>query len=81
MSRATAKVFQSGNSQAVRLPKSFRLDDSEVYIEQLGEVLLLIPKKAATKTFWQDWYNSLGEFEEGFELERNQPQKVDKRQW
>ncbi len=30
MSVATAKVFQSGNSQALRLPKSFRLKSKTV---------------------------------------------------
>ncbi|MDR2012922.1 MAG: AbrB/MazE/SpoVT family DNA-binding domain-containing protein [Rhodanobacter sp.] len=40
---ATAKIFTSGNSQAVRLPKSFRLDVQEVWLtrnEATGEILL-----------------------------------------
>ena len=40
---ATAKVFTNGNSQAVRLPKPFRLDASEVWIsrdEQTGDIIL-----------------------------------------
>lgn len=40
---ATAKVFVTGNSQAVRLPKSFRLDTPEVWItrnEGTGEITL-----------------------------------------
>jgi antitoxin VapB len=40
----TAKVFTSGNSQAVRLPKEFRLDADEVSINRIGNILLLIPK-------------------------------------
>ncbi len=39
----TAKVFTNGNSQAVRLPKLFRLDASEVWIrrdESTGELIL-----------------------------------------
>ena len=39
----TAKVFQSGNSQAVRLPREMRLDVSEVEIIRHGEVLILRP--------------------------------------
>ncbi len=27
----TAKIFRSGNSQAVRLPKEFRITDDEVF--------------------------------------------------
>jgi antitoxin VapB len=38
---ATAKVFQSGNSQAVRLPKEFRFNTEEVEIYRRdGEVIL-----------------------------------------
>jgi len=41
---ATAKVFRSGNSQAVRLPKQFRLETSEVEIFRRGDELVLKPK-------------------------------------
>ncbi len=37
------KVFQSGNSQAVRLPKEFNIDNQEVYIKKVGNVIMLIP--------------------------------------
>ena len=38
---ATAKVFRSGNSQAVRLPKEFRLDAAEVEICRRGNEIVL----------------------------------------
>ena len=38
---ATAKVFRSGNSQAVRLPKEFRLDAAEVEIYRRGDEIVL----------------------------------------
>lgn len=41
---ATAKVFKSGNSQAVRLPKQFRFRSKEVEIERQGEKLVLWEK-------------------------------------
>ena len=41
----TAKLFRSGGSQAVRIPKEFRLEGSEVYIEQEGDRVILIPKR------------------------------------
>ena len=44
----TAKVFKSGNSQAVKIPKEFHLKGSEVEIQKKGEVLILRPKKAAS---------------------------------
>ena len=40
---ATAKLFKTGNSQAVRLPKAFRLEGDEVWIrknETTGEIIL-----------------------------------------
>ena len=36
MSTATAKLFMNGQSQAVRLPKEFRLEGKEVYIQKLA---------------------------------------------
>ncbi|HEX6804014.1 MAG TPA: type II toxin-antitoxin system VapB family antitoxin [Terriglobales bacterium] len=42
----TAKVFRSGNSQAVRLPKQFRLTSKEVDIFRRGDELVLREKPA-----------------------------------
>lgn len=55
----TAKVFQQGNSQAVRLPKEFRFQEPELYIRKHGDTVILIPKKAAR---WQHLKNCLGRF-------------------
>lgn len=41
---ATAKLFQHGGSQAVRLPKEFRFEGSEVEIERRGSEVVLRPK-------------------------------------
>lgn len=40
----TAKIFKSGNSQAVRLPKEYRLDAEEVSINRIGNVIMMVPK-------------------------------------
>lgn len=40
----TAKVFKSGNSQALRLPKEYRLDSDEVAINRIGNILIIMPK-------------------------------------
>jgi antitoxin VapB len=42
---ATARVFKSGNSQAVRLPKEFRIDAKEVEISRRGDEIVLREKK------------------------------------
>jgi len=46
----TAKLFRSGRSQAVRLPKEFRFEGSEVRIRRHGNAVILEP----IPTGW-DW--------------------------
>ncbi len=41
----TAKLFQHGGSQAVRLPKAFRFEGTEVVIEKRGEEVVLKPRR------------------------------------
>ena len=41
----TARIFNNGNSQAVRLPKEYRFDDDEIIIKKVGRAVLLIPKR------------------------------------
>lgn len=48
----TAKVFWSGRSQAVRLPKAFRLEGAEVRIRRQGQAIILEP--IATDWQWLD---------------------------
>ena len=43
--RATAKLFQHGGSQAVRLPKAFRFEGSEVSVRRDGDAVILEPIK------------------------------------
>ncbi len=72
----TAKLFQTGRSQAVRLPKAFRFEGNEVYIKRVGNGVLLIPKDRKP---WQSMLESLEKFEGT--IERNQPEKSDERDW
>jgi antitoxin VapB len=46
-----AKVFQSGNSQAVRLPREFRFDVEELEITREGDAVILRPV-ATKKESW-----------------------------
>jgi antitoxin VapB len=45
MSLATAKVFTTGNSQAIRLPKAFRLDTHEVWVSKSTNGIITIQPK------------------------------------
>ena len=47
----TAKIFETGRSQAVRLPKKFRFNVDEVVVQQLGDAVLLVPKESLWLTF------------------------------
>lgn len=41
---ATAKVFMTNRSQAVRLPKEFQFSTTEVYIRKQGDDVILSPR-------------------------------------
>jgi antitoxin VapB len=65
----TAKIFQNGQSQAVRLPKEFRFKDDHVYVKKSGNVVMLIPAKDS----WESLLDSLDKFSDDFMTERKQP--------
>ncbi len=58
----TAKLFTNGGSQAIRLPKSCRFDSSEVLVNRIGNVVMLIPKDSK----WQNLLTSLPMFTDDF---------------
>ena len=62
----TAKIFTTGRSQAVRLPKAFQFDTSEVIIKHFANGVLLMPKNKS----WQSLQEAVNEFESDFVLER-----------
>ena len=49
----TAKVFENGRSQAVRLPKECRFDTDEVAVNRIGDIVLLMPKTNKWSSFMQ----------------------------
>jgi antitoxin VapB len=72
-----AKVFLNGRSQAIRIPKDFRVDSNEVYIEKVGETLVITPKK---KNHWDTLFETLEQVDTtDFMNERVQP-PLDKRE-
>ena len=58
----TAKIFRSGNSQAVRIPKEFQMEGDEVEILKKGESLVLRPKARS----WAPLMESLEKFTDDF---------------
>ena len=49
----TAKLFQNGRSQAVRLPKEYQFSGDDVFIQRHGDAVLLIPHEKAWEVFWE----------------------------
>lgn len=63
----TAKIFENGRSQAVRLPKEYRFEESDVFIKKIDDVVMLIPRDKVWKTF----RNSFSKFSDDLILSRD----------
>jgi len=71
----TVKVFKSGNSQAIRIPKEFAIDENELYIQKIGKSIILTSKDDLWKTFEE----SLDKFSDDVFTEgREQPEQQDR---
>jgi len=69
---STAKLFKNGRSQAVRLPKEFRLRGTEVKIRKEGEKVILEPIEKAK---WPDGFWNLFRPDLAFEIPKPMPSK------
>jgi len=58
----TAKLFENGRSQAVRLPKEYRFKGNNVFIQKIGEAVILVP----TDKDWEVFLHGLNNFSEDF---------------
>jgi antitoxin VapB len=73
----TAKLFNNGRSQAVRLPKAYRFEGNEVYIKKVAGGVLLISKNQSA---WELWEKNLLKYNIPFMMERNQPDQQQERE-
>jgi len=71
----TAKLFSSGRSQAVRLPKQYRFEGDSVLIKRVGRAVVLLPRRAT----WDSLSEALELFEPGLRLARKQPARAERR--
>lgn len=71
-----AKIFMSGRSQAVRLPKELRFSGDTVIARRFGNGVLLLPSDSP----WETMKEALDDFEPGFALEREQPSEQQSRE-
>ena len=77
----TAKVFENGRSQAVRLPKKYRFHVDEVVVQQLGEAIILVPKEAVWRTFQEGLEGFTSDIfehgrDQGVQKERETPRPI-----
>ena len=73
----TAKIFQNGRSQAIRLPKAFRLSGTEVKISREGDRIILEPLKQS----WDDWLLAIEQFSDDFMAQGREQPAVQEREW
>jgi len=61
----TARLFPNGQSQAVRLPKDFRFEGEWVFIQRVGNAVVLLPQHAP----WETLFSSFDLFTDDFGLD------------
>ena len=49
----TARVFMNGRSQAVRIPVEYRFEETELYVNKIGDTLMLTPVSALAESLRQ----------------------------
>lgn len=68
MHMQSTTVFKNGiSTQAVRIPREFRIKSSEVWIEKVGNSLIITPKP----TSWDDFFDSSLKLSKDFDMERD----------
>ena len=58
----TAKVFENGRSQAIRLPKECRFTSDEVMVNKIGDIVILLPKQNK----WDSFMKAIDMFSDDF---------------
>lgn len=72
----TAKVFENGRSQAVRLPKECRFPDNEVMVNKIGDIVMLFPKTSK----WEAFMRAVDMFSEDFMRDGRRQDAAQKRE-
>ena len=63
------RVFQNGNSQAIRIPQEMRAKEKEFFISRVGNTYIAFPADDP----WAPAKQAIGTFTEDFMEDRNQP--------
>ena len=63
------RIFQNGNSQALRIPQEMRTDKKEYCISKIGDIFIAYPAEDP----WAPVRQVIGTFPDDFMIEREQP--------
>ena len=69
---SVTRPFMSGHSQAVRIPKEYRLPDEDVFVNQIGNTVTLTPKSK----LWDSFERGLQMFTDDFMAE-GRPEEIE----
>ena len=69
----TTRVFQNGNSQALRIPQEMRTNQKDYCINKIGDIFIAYPAEDP----WAPARQVIGSFPEDFMSDREQPQWAD----
>ena len=72
---STTRAFMTGRSQAVRIPKEYRLPEEEIFINRIGNTVTLTPVSKLKESFEE----SLSMFTDDFMADGRPPQMDAKR--
>jgi len=71
----TARIFINGRSQAVRLPKEFQFKGENVYIQKLGEAVILVPFDKDWEVFMHGIHSFSDDFMAEGRIQGNNPER------
>lgn len=74
---ATTKIFQNGNSQALRIPQEMRTTKKDFYIQKVGDIYIAYPADDP----WAPVRQVIGTFPSDFMEDREQPTWDDVKKW
>ena len=72
----TTRVFKSGNSQAIRIPKEYKINADELFINKIGNTIVIFPKNDP----WEVFKDSLANFSSDYCAEGRDQPKMQKRE-
>ncbi len=72
----TAKVFENGRSQAIRLPKECRFSSDVVMVNKIGDIVLLLPKQSK----WDSFIKAVDMFSDDFMADGRAADRVQERE-